>query len=174
MTTSANDDESPSVHPDGNDRVDLPSNGGNDEVHHSLPSIDSIVKEPPSSDDWSARLSTAAGVAGNMMEWYDFAIFGYFSDTIAELFFPEQSGNNALVESFLVFGTGFLMRPIGGMALGYIGDKFGRKTSLEHSIFIMAFSTFLMGCLPTYDQIGYASTVLLVRSSYLKNRKKVI
>ena len=67
-----------------------------------------------------------------------------------------------MVESFLVFGTGFLMRPLGGALLGYIGDKYGRKLSLEHSIFIMALSTFLLGCLPTYDQIGYASTVLLV------------
>lgn len=153
--TESNDDK------DVDGKVPNQSGDGDDEVHHSLPPVDSIIKD--SSVNWSEWLSTAAGVAGNMMEWYDFAIFGYFSDTIAELFFPEQSGDNALVESFLVFGTGFLMRPIGGVVLGYIGDKFGRKASLEHSIFIMAFSTFLMGCLPTYDQIGYASTVLLVR-----------
>lgn len=98
------------------------------------------------------------------MEWYDFAVFGYFSDILGDVFFPpDQAGDNALVESFLVFGTGFLMRPIGGLLIGSLGDRFGRKMALEHSIFIMASATFLMGCLPTYDAIGYGSTALLVR-----------
>lgn len=134
----------------------------NDDQHHSLPTVDGVEMNRVGKVDWNERLSTAAGVAGNVMEWFDFAVFGYFSDIIADLFFPKQTGDSALVESFLVFGTGFLMRPIGGLLLGYIGDKYGRKHSLEHSIFIMALSTFLMGCLPTFDQIGYGSTVLLV------------
>ena len=66
-----------------------------------------------------------------------------------------------MVESFLVFGGAFLMRPIGGCVMGYIGDLYGRKKALEISIFLMAFPTFAMGCLPTYDQVGLVSVLLL-------------
>jgi len=140
------------------EHMNMPESGG-ETNHHSLP-----LPEPARAHvTWKSRLSTAAGVAGNVMEWYDFAVFGYFSDILGDVFFPpNQTGDNALVESFLVFGTGFLMRPIGGLMLGYLGDTFGRKMALEHSIFIMASATFLMGCLPTYDAIGYGSTALLV------------
>jgi len=105
---------------------------------------------------------TIAGIAGNVLEWYDFAVFGYFSDVIGVVFFPEQSGNAAMVQSFAVFGGAFLMRPFGGLLMGYIGDKYGRKRALELSIFLMAFPTFAMGCLPSYEMIGWLAIVLLV------------
>lgn len=115
-----------------------------------------------SSDDvWQ----TLAGVAGNVLEWYDFAVFGYFSDILGEVFFPpnQQGGNHANTsESFLVFGSAFLMRPIGGAIMGYIGDKYGRKKALVFSIFLMAFPTFIMGCLPGYAHVGRSAIVLLV------------
>ena len=76
---------------------------------------------------------------------YDFAVFGYFSDVIGEVFFPPQRGNAAIMESFTVFGLAFLCRPIGGLMMGYIGDTYGRKTALETSIFLMAIPTFAMG-----------------------------
>jgi len=86
---------------------------------------------------------TIAGVAGNVLEWYDFAVFGYFSDILGEVFFPpNQEGNAAIVESFAVFGGAFLMRPIGGVLMGYIGDKYGSRRALTLSIFLMAFPTF--------------------------------
>lgn len=105
---------------------------------------------------------TLAGVVGNVLEWYDFAIFGYLGDVIGEVFFPPQSGNAATVESFAVFGGAFIMRPIGGMLLGYIGDVYGRKRALVISIFLMAIPTFTMGCLPSYEQVGAVSTILLI------------
>ncbi len=78
-----------------------------------------------SEDDW---VKTAAGLAGNILEWYDFAVFGYFSDILSDVFFPPgQQGHAALVETFAVFGGAFLMRPIGGMMMGYIGDKYGSR-----------------------------------------------
>ena len=92
---------------------------------------------------------------------YDFAVFGYFSDVIGDVFFPEQEGHAAMIETFTIFGLAFFMRPIGGVLLGYIGDKYGRKRALEISIFLMAFPTFAMGCLPTYDQVGMWAVVLL-------------
>ena len=111
-----------------------------------------------SDDFWS----TLAGVAGNVLEWYDFAVFGFFGDVIGDVFFPPQSGHSATTESFLVFGGAFLMRPVGGMLLGYVGDLYGPKKALIISIFLMAFPTFAMGCLPSYAQIGPMAIVLLV------------
>lgn len=105
---------------------------------------------------------TIAGVAGNILEWYDFAVFGYLGDVIGGVFFPpNQGGDASTIEAFAVFGGAFLMRPIGGMLLGYIGDVYGRKRALVISIFLMAFPTFAMGCLPTYAQIGPFAIVLL-------------
>jgi len=111
-------------------------------------------------------MQTVAGVMGNVLEWYDFALFGFFSDIIAQVFFPPSDNaaddHSNLIRSFAVYGGAFLMRPVGGLAIGYIGDKHGRKQALVISLFLMAFPTFLMGCLPTYEQVGVTSTVLLV------------
>jgi len=106
-------------------------------------------------------MQTIAGVAGNILEWYDFAVFGYFSDVIGNVFFPPQEGHAAIFESYVVFGLAFLCRPIGGVFLGYIGDVYGRKRALEISIFLMAFPTFAMGCLPSYARVGNLAIVLL-------------
>jgi len=79
---------------------------------------------------------------------------------IGEVFFPPDSGGEA--SAFLVFGGAFLMRPIGGVLLGYLGDTVGRKKALVVSIFLMAFPTFAMGCLPSYAMIGDWAVVLLI------------
>lgn len=113
----------------------------------------------PSSD----MCETMAGVIGNVLEWYDFAVFGYFSDIIGEVFFPpNQSADTSTTESFIVFGGAFLMRPVGGLLLGYLGDTYGRRYSLVLSIFLMAVPTFAMGLLPSYESIGPLAIVLLV------------
>eukprot|EP00536_Pseudo-nitzschia_multiseries_P002380 jgi/Psemu1/235651/estExt_Genewise1.C_310103 len=102
---------------------------------------------------------------GNVLEWYDFALFGFFSDVIAQVFFPPDEnnpdGNGNLIKSFVIFGSAFLMRPIGGILIGYTGDKHGRKEALTKSLYLMAIPTTLMGFLPTYEQVGGFSTVLL-------------
>jgi MFS transporter, MHS family, proline/betaine transporter len=90
-------------------------------------------------------------------------VFGFFGDIIGDVFFPkDQGGDTSTMEAFLVFGLAFLVRPIGGMVLGYIGDLYGSKKSLVISIFLMAIPTFAMGCLPSYDQVGPVAIVLLV------------
>lgn len=107
--------------------------------------------------------STLASVAGNVLEWYDFAIYGYFSDIIGRKFFPPgQDESTSIIESFMVFGGAFLVRPVGGIVMGYIGDTYSRKRALEISIFLMAVPTFLMGCLPTFALWGWWAVVLLV------------
>lgn len=123
--------------------------------HGALPEAQEYQQEPP-------RFQTLASVAGNILEWYDFAVFGFFADILGKVFFPPQVGNQQLMESFAIFGGAFLMRPIGGILMGWIGDKYGRKKALEISIVLMALPTFAMGCLPTYQQVGNISIFLLI------------
>jgi len=128
-------------------------------VTESVSDENSITSSSRSRDDETMRL--IAGVAGNILEWYDFAIFGYFGDVIGDVFFPPQAGHAAMVESYVVFGGAFIMRPVGGALMGWIGDKYGRKTALELSVFLMAFPTFAMGCLPSYESVGSWAFVAL-------------
>ena len=120
------------------------------------------VMAPMTKETW---VDTLAGVLGNVLEWYDFALFGFFSDIIAQNFFPEDDAVDNLTKSFAIFGGAFLMRPIGGIIIGYVGDKYGRKTALTRSLFLMAIPTTAMGCLPTYQSIAWMSTVLLALSN---------
>jgi MHS family proline/betaine transporter-like MFS transporter len=103
-----------------------------------------------------------AGIAGNVMEWYDFTVYGYFAAVIGRQFFPAEDPISSLLAAFGVFAAGFLMRPFGSLVFGHIGDKMGHKAALTASVILMAVPTFLIGLLPTYQQIGIAAAVLLV------------
>ena len=103
----------------------------------------------------------AAGAVGNVLEWYDFAVYGYFATAIGRAFFPEQDKVAQVLAAFGVFAVGFLMRPIGGALLGHIGDRFGRRVALSWSVAAMAVPTFLIGILPGYDMLGLAAPILL-------------
>lgn len=98
---------------------------------------------------------------GNALEWYDFALYGYFATTIGSLFFPKFSTFASLMATFGIFAAGFIMRPLGGLVFGHIGDKIGRKSALLWSIYLMAIPTTLIGLLPTYEQIGWLAPFLL-------------
>ena len=108
------------------------------------------------------RRVVAAGIAGNVMEWYDFAVYGYFARTIGLLFFPSHDPTSRLIDAYAVFAVGFLMRPLGAILFGYIGDRVGRGPALLWSVIAMAVPTLLMGFLPTFDQIGVAAPVLMI------------
>jgi MHS family proline/betaine transporter-like MFS transporter len=97
-----------------------------------------------------------------MMEWFDFAVYGYLATTIGSLFFPATDPLAATLAAFAVFAVGFFARPIGGFLLGHVADKVGRRSSLSWAIVLMAFSTLSLGLLPTYAQIGALAPVLLV------------
>jgi MHS family proline/betaine transporter-like MFS transporter len=103
-----------------------------------------------------------AGLIGNTMEWYDFAIYGYFATVIGKLFFPATDPAVSLIAAFGAFAAGFLVRPLGGLVFGRIGDLVGRKRALILSMLTMAVPTVLIGCLPTYETIGIAAPVLIV------------
>ncbi|HXW25758.1 MAG TPA: MFS transporter [Xanthobacteraceae bacterium] len=103
----------------------------------------------------------AAGI-GNALEWYDFAVYGYFVTTISKLFFASGDPVASILATYLVFGIGFVMRPVGSILFGIYGDRHGRRKALSVVIFLMAFSTLAIGLLPTYDQVGVAAPILLV------------
>jgi len=98
---------------------------------------------------------------GNMLEWYDFSLYGYFAAVISELFFPADSQFIALIKTFSIFAVGFLMRPIGAVLFGHFGDRYGRKKTLTTSVILMALSTVMMGLLPTHAEIGVWAGVFL-------------
>src|SRR5262245_62065894 len=96
----------------------------------------------------------AAGMIGNVLEWYDFAVYGYFAVAIGHQFFPEADPTAQLLATFGVFALGYLMRPIGGVIVGHLGDRYGRRMALTVSIAAMAIPTFLIGLLPGYQTLG--------------------
>jgi len=103
-----------------------------------------------------------AGAAGNLLEWFDFAIYGYFAITIGKLFFPNDDPVAQVISAFGIFAIGFLVRPLGGIWLGHVGDKHGRHAAMMISVAAMAIPTFLVGLLPTYETLGLAAPVLLL------------
>jgi MFS transporter, MHS family, proline/betaine transporter len=107
------------------------------------------------------KKTVAAGAIGNVLEWYDFAVYGYFATAIGRVFFPKEDPIAQLLFAFGVFAIGYLMRPLGGMVIGNIGDRIGRKQALSVSVAAMAIPTFVVGILPGYDTIGLAAPILL-------------
>lgn len=104
----------------------------------------------------------AAGIAGNILEWYDFALYGYLATVFAGQFFPSEDPLSSLIGAYAVFAIGFLARPLGGVIYGHIGDRFGRRPLLTLSVILMGVPTFLLGLLPTYTSVGILAPILLV------------
>lgn len=102
-----------------------------------------------------------AGVFGNALEWYDFTAYAFFAPIFAELFFPAHDPFVSLLITFSVFALGFLVRPLGAMFFGYLGDSLGRRKALIVSIIVMSAPTLLLGLIPTYATIGIAAPLLL-------------
>jgi len=101
------------------------------------------------------------GIIGNILEWYDFSLYGYFAPILAKLFFPTSNPFLSLLATFGVFAIGFLMRPLGAIIFGYYGDKVGRKKTLATAVLLMAIPTTLIGLLPTHQEIGVTAGILL-------------
>ena len=106
--------------------------------------------------------SVISAIIGNLLEHYDSAIFGVLSPFIAPIFFSDQDPMVSLILTYLLIPLGLLMRPLGAVVFGRIGDIQGRKKALSLSLIGMALSTMLIGCLPTYAQVGIYSPLLLI------------
>jgi MHS family proline/betaine transporter-like MFS transporter len=110
----------------------------------------------------SGARTALAGVIGNVLEWFDFAVYGFFVSAIGAQFFPSSSPVAQQLYAFAGFAVGYVGRPIGSLVLGVVGDRIGRRALLTLSIALMGAATLLLGLLPTYAQIGVAAPALLV------------
>ncbi|KAA9149542.1 MHS family MFS transporter [Amycolatopsis acidicola] len=107
------------------------------------------------------RRLVAVGI-GNFMEWFDFAVYGFFAVAIGANFFPSGNPTSSLLSTLAVYGVAFLMRPVGGVVIGAIGDRRGRRFALMLSVVLMGTATALIAVLPSHALIGVAAPILLV------------
>ena len=110
------------------------------------------------------RRVVAASMAGTVVEWYEFFLYGTAATLVFnKVFFAKDvSDLDAILAAFVTYAVGFAARPIGGVVFGHFGDKFGRKKLLQFSLLLVGAATFAMGCLPTFGQVGYWAPALLV------------
>ncbi|QDG65221.1 MHS family MFS transporter [Pseudarthrobacter sp. NIBRBAC000502772] len=109
------------------------------------------------------KKAAAAAAIGSALEYYDFFIYGFASALVFnKVFFPEATAATGTLLALATFGVAYIARPIGAFVLGHIGDKYGRKRILIFTVLLMGASTFLIGCLPSYDTIGPWAPILLV------------
>jgi MFS transporter, MHS family, shikimate and dehydroshikimate transport protein len=111
----------------------------------------------------SVRQVALASFIGTAIEWYDFFLYGTAAALVfGSLFFPEATPLQGTLLAFATYGVGFFARPVGGIIFGHYGDRIGRKTMLVLSLLIMGVATFLIGLLPTFEQVGVVAPILLV------------
>src|SRR5436853_7016283 len=117
----------------------------------------------PSPSDRRTKIWSVVRVcSGNFLEMYDFMVFGYYASAIGAAFFPAGNAFWSLMLSFMTFGAGFLMRPLGAIVLGAYTDKHGRRAGLLLTLALMAVGTFLLACVPGYSVIGIAAPLLVL------------
>ncbi|WP_264290197.1 MFS family transporter [Duffyella gerundensis] len=116
-----------------------------------------------SASDSKKRIWAIVGASsGNLVEWFDFYVYSFFSLYFAHIFFPQGDSTTQLLQTAGVFAVGFLMRPIGGWMFGYIADKHGRMKSMLISVCMMCFGSLVIACLPGFDSIGIAAPIILL------------
>jgi MFS family permease len=125
---------------------------------------------PPTSNEPDPPITTglkrvvAASMAGTVVEWYEFFLYGTAATLVfSKVFFAKgDSDLDAILAAFITYAVGFAARPVGGVVFGHFGDKYGRKKLLQFSLLLVGAATFLMGCLPTFGQVGYWAPTMLV------------
>src|SRR5450830_1917573 len=106
----------------------------------------------------ASRKAALASWIGSAVEYYDFFIYGTAAALVfGKIFFPSFDPATATIAAFATFGVGYVTRPIGAVILGHVGDIYGRKRVLTFTLLLMGTSTFLVGLLPTYSQIGISA-----------------
>ena len=135
-------------------------------IHNETPPAGSEAGAVPT----GLKRVVAASMAGTVVEWYEFFLYGTAATLVFNKVFFAQAGSDldAILAAFLTYAVGFFARPLGGIVFGHFGDKYGRKKLLQFSILLVGAVTFLMGCLPTFGQIGYWAPALLVVLRFLQ------
>src|SRR6185312_4724204 len=145
---------------------------GNSHYVSNLRSINMAAQSPTDHTGLGAGLKkvVVASMSGTVVEWYEFFLYAAASTLVfGHLFFPNSDSDlDGIMKAFLTYAVGFIARPIGGIVFGHFGDKFGRKKLLQFSIILVGVSTFLMGCLPGFDAIGYGAPMLLVLLRFIQ------
>jgi MFS family permease len=128
------------------------------------------VSGPVSKVPAGLRRVVAASMAGTVVEWYEFFLYGTAATLVFSKIFFDQADSDLsnILAAFVTYAVGFIARPLGGIVFGHYGDKFGRKKLLQFSLLLVGASTFLMGCLPTFGQVGYWAPALLVGLRFLQ------
>ncbi len=127
------------------------------------PGATSAVNAAPQAATRSPRKAALASWIGSAVEYYDFFIYGTAAALVfGKIFFPSFDSVTATIAAFATFGVGYVTRPIGAVVLGHIGDRYGRKKVLTFTLLLMGVSTFMVGLLPTYGQVGIAAPIMLV------------
>jgi len=126
-----------------------------------LPDIQSVADPANAGGQLSARV-LSAGIGGNLLEWYDFGIYGLLAPVLAGVFFPAEDRIASLIGAYGLFAVGFAMRPLGGVVLGHLGDRLGRRFVLVYSVVLMGLATGAIAFLPSYETIGAAAPALLL------------
>ncbi|MEV2274798.1 MFS transporter [Nocardiopsis sp. NPDC049922] len=121
-----------------------------------------------STDHRTTRRAVAASAIGNATEWYDFGVYSYLAVTIGAVFYPSQTQGVQLVATFTTFAAAFLVRPLGGMFFGPLGDRVGRKRVLTLTMLLMMVSTLSIGLIPSASAIGVAAPLLLLTARMLQ------
>ncbi len=127
------------------------------------------VSGPPTISTGLKRV-VAASMAGTVVEWYEFFLYGTAATLVfGKIFFAKGSSDlDPIIAALLTYAVGFLARPLGGVVFGHFGDKYGRKKLLQFSLLLVGAVTVLMGCLPTFAQVGYWAPVLLVTLRFIQ------
>ncbi len=113
-------------------------------------------------DDAKLKKAITAAALGNAMEWFDFGVYGFVAVALGEVFFPGANPGLQMIAALATFSVPFLVRPLGGLFFGRLGDKFGRQKVLSVTIIIMSISTVSIGLIPSYATIGYWAPILLL------------
>lgn len=113
-------------------------------------------------DDARLRKAITAASLGNALEWFDFGVYGFVAYALGQVFFPHASPGLQMIAALATFSVPFLIRPLGGLFFGMLGDKYGRQKILAITIIIMSISTFCIGLIPSYANIGLWAPVLLL------------
>ncbi|MFH8974811.1 glycine betaine/L-proline transporter ProP [Streptomyces sp. NPDC017890] len=114
------------------------------------------------------KRAVGASALGNCMEWFDFGVYSYLAATIGKVFFPGASPTAQVISSFATFAAAFVVRPLGGLFFGPLGDRLGRQKVLATTMILMAVGTFSIGLIPSYASIGIAAPVLLLLARMLQ------